>query len=184
MKYLKYLILIMVILTIALIFNGKTFYKEKPKEEMPQTIIEDNVEEIIEEAKNEKIKEEVLTPENDKEEVIITTLKTENIEKPKTEEKKNVQTNNNDSNNNVQEKPKQATAWEELGITEYEYYNSPMWSWATIDFKLSDYGTQQKTEQACQNYGHKLMEEQDLGFSCTNVNSYAGTYLGEMFETF
>ena len=31
-------------------------------------------------------------------------------------------------------------AWDELGITENEYYNSPAWSWARVDFAIEKYG--------------------------------------------
>ena len=84
----------------------------------------------------------------------------------------------------IEEKPKQQTAWEELGITEYDYYNKPMWSWARIDFKVSDYASAEETINACRSYGHKIMDEQGLGFSCSSINSYSGDYLGEMLKTF
>lgn len=36
---------------------------------------------------------------------------------------------------------KDITAWDELGITEDEYYNSPAWSWAKVDFAIEKYGS-------------------------------------------
>ena len=74
-------------------------------------------------------------------------------------------------------------AWEELGISEYDYYHKPMWSWARVDFSIDEYKTEQKTKEACESKGQEYFE-QGLGYSCTSINSYAGTYLGEMLKTF
>lgn len=35
--------------------------------------------------------------------------------------------------------PKKIEIWDELGITEDEYYNTPMWKWATVDFSIEKY---------------------------------------------
>ncbi len=97
--------------------------------------------------------------------------------------------------NPVEEKPKQEetvpkteavkpkTAWEELGISEYDYYHKPMWSWARIDFSIEVYKTYEKTREACISKGEEYFE-QGLGYSCTGINSYSGDYLGEMLKTF
>ena len=83
------------------------------------------------------------------------------------------------------EEPKQELKeWEKMGISEYDYYNKPMWSWMKISFKLEDYGSQAATENACREYGNKKAEEESLGFSCTNVLSYSGKYLGEYIKFF
>ena len=74
-------------------------------------------------------------------------------------------------------------AWEELGVSEYDYYHKPMWSWARVDFSIDEYKTEQKTKEACESKGQEYFE-QGLGYSCTSINSYAGTYLGEMLKTF
>ena len=83
----------------------------------------------------------------------------------------------------VAEEVKKLTAWEELGITEHDYYNKPMWSWARIDFSIKDYKTYEKTREACITKGEEYFE-QGLGYSCTSINSYSGDYLGEMIKTF
>ena len=85
--------------------------------------------------------------------------------------------------NVVEEEVKKLTAWEELGITEFDYYNKPMWSWARIDFSIKDYKTYEKTREACITKGEEYFE-QGLGYSCTGINSYSGDYLGEMLKTF
>lgn len=74
----------------------------------------------------------------------------------------------------------QNNIWDELGITEYEYYHSPMWSWARVDFKIEDYGTFEATHQACIDAGYNTKDY--FSFSCSNINSYSGDYLGDMLE--
>lgn len=70
--------------------------------------------------------------------------------------------------------------WDELGITENEYYNSPAWSWARVDFAIEKYGSQEKCLNACIEYG----ESTGMGYSCSTINSYSGRYLGEMLKLF
>ena len=81
------------------------------------------------------------------------------------------------------EEVKPKTAWEDLGISEYDYYHKPMWSWARIDFSIEVYKTYEKTREACISKGEEYFE-QGLGYSCTGINSYSGDYLGEMLKTF
>lgn len=83
-----------------------------------------------------------------------------------------------------EEPKKELTEWEKMGISEYDYHNKPMWNWMKISFKLEDYGSQTATENACREYGNKKAEEESLGFSCTNVLSYSGRYLGEYIKFF
>ena len=79
------------------------------------------------------------------------------------------------------EQPKHGlTAWESLGISEYDYYHKPMWSWARVDYKIEDYGSFDATHQACIDAGYQL--EDIISFSCTNINSYSGAYLGDMLR--
>lgn len=108
----------------------------------------------------------------------------------KNEEKKT--DNGNKSNNNTkqnttvveeQNSKVEKTAWEELGISEYDYYHKPMWSWQRIDYSIDEYKTEEKTKEACLSKGDEYFK-QGIGYSCTSVNSYAGTYLGEMLKTF
>lgn len=80
----------------------------------------------------------------------------------------------------IKETPKKIKIWDELGITEYEYYNTPMWKWATVDFSIEKYGTQDACFNACTEYG----ESTGMGYSCSIINSYSGRYLGEMIELF
>lgn len=83
------------------------------------------------------------------------------------------------------EQPKvERNPWEELGISEYDYYNKPMWNWMTIEFDVNSYGTQYAAESACRESGNKKAKAEGLGFSCTNVLSYSGKYLGEHIKFF
>lgn len=116
----------------------------------------------------------------------------ENIEKqPEVKKEDKKSDNGNKSNDTKQnttavEKPKsevEKTPWEELGISEYDYYHKPMWSWQRIDYSIDEYKTEQKTKEACLSKGEEYFK-QGIGYSCTSVNSYAGTYLGEMIKTF
>lgn len=82
-----------------------------------------------------------------------------------------------------EEEVKPKTAWEELGISEYDYYHKPMWSWGRVDYSIETYKTYEKTREACITKGEEYFE-QGLGYSCTSINSYSGDYLGEMIKTF
>lgn len=96
------------------------------------------------------------------------------------------QANNNSNQVTSNEQPKEQNIWDELGITEYDYYHKPMWSWTRIDFSINDYQTEENTKNACISKGNQLMDESEtgLGYSCQSILSYSGDYLGEMMETF
>ena len=116
---------------------------------------------------------------------VMDTNKNERIDELKKEDI----TNDSESKEDevMEEKPQQQaeeqkvkTAWEELGISEYDYYNSPMWSWARVDYSIKDYGSFENTHQACIDAGNSI--EDITSFSCTNINSYSGNYLGDMLR--
>lgn len=103
----------------------------------------------------------------------------------KTEENKPTQSKQKQVEKSVikepkQEEQKEMTAWEELGMTEDEYYNKPAWSWARVDFPVEKYGSEEACFNACIKYG----EESEMGFSCSTINSASGRYLGEMIKLF
>ena len=80
----------------------------------------------------------------------------------------------------IPEPKKEPTPWESLGISEYDYYNKPMWSWARVDYSVKTYGTLEQTHQACIDAGNEL--DDIISFSCDNINSYSGDYLGDMLR--
>lgn len=90
----------------------------------------------------------------------------------KTQEQSNVQKNEVEKQTENVEKD---NPWDSLGITEYDFYNKPAHSWAEVDFKKSDYGSEEKTHEACEKY----RAESGVGTFCLRVNSYSGDYLGE-----
>ncbi len=116
----------------------------------------------------------------------------ENIEKQPEGKKEEKKSDNGNKSNNIkqnttvveeQQPEVKKSDWEELGISEYDYYHKPMWSWQRIDYSIDEYKTEQKTKEACLSKGEEYFK-QGIGYSCTSVNSYAGTYLGEMLKTF
>ena len=66
--------------------------------------------------------------------------------------------------------------WEELGISEYDYYNKPMYSWEKIDFKSMN---------ECLEYGdnYKPYLDGEVLYNCHDVLSTSGKFLGVMFDT-
>ena len=80
----------------------------------------------------------------------------------------------------VQQPVNNSGPWDEYGISEYDYYHKPMWSWARIDYSISTYGSYEATHQACIDAGNQI--EDAFSFSCTNINSYSGDYLGDMLR--
>ena len=176
-----------------------------PKKSIQDSTDKDNVvkeETNIEENKKIKVESEIDNVVSE-DSIIVDNNQTSKEENKKTEEaqkgKEILSTETVDKenfkSNSVKEKPKQEetipkveevkpkTAWEELGISEYDYYHKPMWSWARIDFSIEVYKTYEKTREACISKGEEYFE-QGLGYSCTRINSYSGDYLGEMLKTF
>ena len=101
------------------------------------------------------------------------------------------QNNNNNLNNTTpNDTPKEQTAWEKLGITEYEYYNTPVWSWQNVDFGVDLKGDKYCANETdclskCQKYGDDyLSQNHNGGYRCDDVLSYSGRYLGIDFEFF
>lgn len=129
---------------------------------------------------DESKKEETIEPSQEKK------TETPKVKKEENESDNSIKESNTKQNTTVVEEKKteeKKTAWEELGISEYDYYHKPMWSWARIDYSIDEYKTESKTKEACESKGNEYFE-QGLGYSCTSVVSYAGTYLGEMLKTF
>lgn len=93
--------------------------------------------------------------------------------------------NNNNTETQKQESPQQITTpkkeiWEELGLTEDQYYNQPMHSDQFITYSINDYGTREATELACRTLEEAYAIENQNAFKCDSVMSASGRYLGEM----
>lgn len=158
--------------------NIKISNKDKKTDMINETNNNQNNETLIEEVKEKDSNESIESNNNltskseQKVEVKNDTPKSETKqeEKQSSSEIPKVDTNTNNDIN----------AWDELGITENEYYNSPAWSWARVDFAIEKYGSQEKCLNACIEYG----ESTSMGYSCSTINSYSGRYLGEMLKLF
>lgn len=154
----------------------KNISKEDKEESTDEIIVDEKIEEIETPKNNNKDEEKNTTPK-----------KEDKKEQKSSSESKNNTTitctdTNKQNNNEVKEatQPKKETEWEKLGISEYDYYHKPMWSWARVDYKVEDYGSLEKAHQACIDAGNKI--EDSISFSCTNINSYSGDYLGDMLK--
>lgn len=112
------------------------------------------------------------------------TTNTNQSVKSETNSNNNTTQQTNVIQNTTPEPVHEQTEWEKLGINEYDYYNSPMWSWARVDYKVSEYGSYESAHQNCINAGLDKQETDEnlISFSCTQINSYSGNTLGDMLR--
>ncbi|MBQ7140900.1 MAG: hypothetical protein IJO32_05295 [Bacilli bacterium] len=164
--------------------------QDDKKLEEKSELIEEPEQKEIESSKDTEKKQEILSEESTiKNEVSV--KKEENIVVEQPEKNESVINTSPSSEFKQEQKVVQESKpdetiknnpWDSLGITEYEFYNSPAHSWAKLDFKISDYGSREVTFNACNDYGNKHKAEHGGGFECLPVNSYSGDYIGEMIE--
>lgn len=113
-----------------------------------------------------------------------TTTKKESSSNSSTTKKEESTTTNQNSNNNSnssnQSSSKNETTkknpWDELGITENEYYNSPMLKWQKVTHS---------SFEKCQEEGEAKIADSSSGFEqywCYEVYSYSGKKLGIMLK--
>lgn len=145
--------------------------------ENSQTTISENTE-IIYEQKNEvqpqkeKVKEK-LTEEKSKQQ------STNIVEKESEKSTEIVDSPKKDSENKDN-----LEIWNELGITEFEYYNSPMWNWQKVTHSTFDECEEAGKDAIKIKINLETGEEyQDYEqFWCYGVNSYSGRFLGVMLK--
>lgn len=174
----------------------------KVKIEEKEKVEDLKVEEKEDESATEEKKTEVSNTSKEKEKKETTSQSTTNTndnnsrvsQEQTTNTNQSVKSETNSNNNNTQqtnviqnttpEPVHEQTEWEKLGISEYDYYNSPMWSWARVDYKVSEYGSYESAHQNCINAGLDKQEKDEnlISFSCTQINSYSGTTLGDMLR--
>lgn len=158
--------------------NIKISNKDKKTDVINETNNNQNNETLIEEVKEKDSNESIESNNNStskseqKVEVKNETPKSETKQEEKQSSSQIPKVDTNTKND--------INAWDELGITENEYYNYPAWSWARVDFAIEKYGSQEKCLNACIEYG----ESTGMGYSCSTINSYSGRYLGEMLKLF
>ncbi len=176
---------------VSLVVGLGSAFNGKPVKELDTAKTNQIEQEEQKEVKNDTQIEEKIEKNNFEEEKLSTKSveKEKNIPEQKTnneqKENKDTQSKQKQVEKSVikepkQEEQKEMTAWEELGMTEDDYYNKPAWSWAKVDFAIEKYGSQENCFNACIKYG----EESGMGFSCSTINSTSGRYLGEMIKLF
>lgn len=158
--------------------NIKISNKDKKTDVINETNNNQNNETLIEEVK-EKDSNESIESNNNSTSKSEQKVEVKN-ETPKSETKQEEKQSSSQIPNVDTNTKNDINAWDELGITENEYYNSPAWSWARVDFAIEKYGSQEKCLNACIEYG----ESTGMGYSCSTINSYSGRYLGEMLKIF
>ena len=148
----------------------------KKKEDETSTQSVQKSEEQNTETKNKE--EQIENNSNKKEPTKTNSNKTTEISKSTPKNNTPSNSNNNGSgntNNSVKQEEKpvvvQKQPWEELGLTEDQYKNQPMYSWEEVDFKTKD---------ECMNYGN---EHAEYGFECSEVTSWTRS-LGWDYKTF
>ena len=152
---------------------------------------EEQNDETIEES-DDKDDEDVESDSNDVDNSIKENDSNNEVSTPNKDNSNNNNTNqnNNVSDNITDDSPKEQTPWEKLGITEYEYYNTPVWSWQNVDFGVDLEGDKYCANETdclskCQQYGDEyLSQNNNGGYNCDDVLSYSGRYLGIDFEFF
>lgn len=101
-------------------------------------------------------------------------------------EKVDVQIPENKQQEVIVEENKTTNIWDELGISEYDYYYSPMWKWQEIKFGIY-FDNEHKCNDIndcrnkCINYGELMLETNNGGYTCNEVYSHSNNYLGEQF---
>lgn len=161
-------------------------------EESSQTIVEEietEKELKIEEKIGEKASEELKKEDTDKKQETKSSNKKQDSKthKQKMETKKENSINKSETKKESQNESKEV--WDKLGISEYEYYNTPQWKWQTLSFELNGSGTNNcKSKAECRNkcikYGEEYIMQHEGGYRCSEVLSYSGKYLGEHFKFF
>ena len=148
--------------------------KKKEEETSTQTV------QKSEEQNTETNKKEEQIENNSNKKEPTKTNSNKTTETSKSTPKNNTPSNSNNNgsgntNNSVKQEEKpvvvQKQPWEELGLTEDQYKNQPMYSWEEVDFKTKD---------ECMNYGN---EHAEYGFECSEVTSWTRS-LGWDYKTF
>ena len=89
-----------------------------------------------------------------------------------------------DPNGNIVEEEKSiviiSNPWEQLGISEFDWYHKPVYSWMRVDYDVSNCNSISNCERLCMNDAEELAYIENV--SCIQVHTYSGNYLGEMLK--
>lgn len=70
--------------------------------------------------------------------------------------------------------------WEQAGVSEYDWYHKPVYSWMRVDYPISSCGSVSNCESLCMKDAEELSYTENV--SCIQVHTYSGKYLGEMLK--
>ena len=142
----------------------ETPVQEEPKQENKQTA---NKETTV------KKKETTQTPKQE----------TKSVEQQPVSEKKEESGVVDSSGNAVKEEQVKTVVkqpWEQIGISEYDWYHKPVYNWMRIDYDVSSCGSKANCEALCMSDAEELAFTENV--SCIQVYSHSGAYLGEMLK--
>lgn len=186
--------IMLIIITLLLVVGlGSFIYYKKSLDVDNKPVVNNNIDEkdSQDEANNEENENQNTSEEQEKEVVTPVEQEEQKVETPKSSNSTNSNKNSSSSSNNqnknpvAKEEPKkeekpvinnppsaEKTAWEKLGISEYDYYHTPA---------IKGQKVTHSTRKACIDEGNaKALESDDLQFGCTEVISYSGDTLGYM----
>lgn len=161
-------------------------------EESSQAIVEEiktEKELKLEEKIEEKSSEELKKDDTDKKQETKSSNKKQYSKTQKQTVKKKQENSINKQETKEENKSDSKKVWDKLGISKYEYYNTPQWKWQTLSFELNGSGANScKSNTECRNkcieYGEEYITQHEGGYRCSEVLSYSGKYLGEYFKFF
>lgn len=70
--------------------------------------------------------------------------------------------------------------WVKAGVSKEDYYSKPVYSWARIDYSISECKTIENCENLCMEDAKELAFTENV--SCIQIFTYSGDYLGEMLK--
>ena len=140
----------------------------------------------VKQEKNEST-EKVETNKKEEQQVVDKSENTNNKKQETKVEESNITEQKNETSTIItspKEEPKKFEVWDELGITEYEYYHSPMISWQKVthtDFNSCYVAGEDATSfKVNEQTGEWYQDYTD--YWCYEVKSYSGDLLGVMLS--
>ena len=165
--------------------NSKTKESiEQLKEELPLEEETKQDEEVSKEPEETGETQEALT---EKKETVTDSKSNESSNVESSTPKKETTTNSNSNQSSTtpqQPEVKEETAWEKLGITEYEYYNTPELEWQTVDIDINDYASVEEAANACDILAQQNAPMENYSYQCSQVYSYSWKLLGYHIQYF
>lgn len=190
-------IMLIIIALLLVVGLGSFIYYKKSLDGDNKSVVNNNIDEKDSQDENSNEENENQNPSEGQEKEVVSPVEQEEpkVETPKSSNSTNSNKNNLSSSSNqnknpvVKEEPKkeekpvinnppseEKTAWEKLGISEYDYYHSPMWKWQKVTHEDLD---------SCRIEGNQKLDDLSNDYTqfwCHEVPSYSGKTLGYMLE--